>query len=76
MNTLLGVSDAGIATIAEFIKKFVKTDTSELYTDQYKGYNSIGKQMKHETMNRSQKWELGGIHTNTIEGFWSLVKRA
>ena len=45
------------STIAEFIKTFVKTDDSELYTDQYKGYNEIGKQMKHETMNRSQKWE-------------------
>ena len=46
--------------IAEFIKKFVKTDDSELYTDQYKGYNEIGKQMKHETMNRSQKWDRVG----------------
>ena len=63
-------------TITEFIKKFVKTDASELYTDQYKGYNSMDKQMKHETMNRSQKWEPGGIHTNTMEGFWSFVKRA
>ena len=37
------------STIAEFIKKFVKTNEAELYTDQYKGYNEIGKQMKHET---------------------------
>ena len=58
------------------MERFVKTDDSELYTDQYKGYNEIGKQMKHETMNRSQKWEPGGIHTNTMEGFWSFVKRA
>ena len=58
------------STIAEFIKKFVKTDASELYTDRYKGYKEIGKQMKHETMNRSQKWEPGGIHTNTMEEFW------
>ena len=64
------------STNTEFIKKFVKIDVSELYTDQYKGYNSIGKEMKCETMNRSYKWELGGIHTNTMEGFWSFVKRA
>ena len=64
------------STIAEFIKKFVKTDDAELYTDQYKGYNYIGKEMKHETMNRSQKWEPDGIHTNTMEGFGSFVKRA
>lgn len=70
------VEDTKGSRIAEFINKFVKTDASELYTDQYKGYNEIGRQMKHETINRSQKSESGGIHTNTMEGFWSFVKRA
>ena len=70
------VSNATGKTIKDFIKRFVKTQDAELYTDQYKGYNAIGKEMKHETMNRSVKWEEGGIHTNTIEGFWSFVKRA
>jgi len=65
------------STIAEFIKQFVKTDASELYTDQYKGYNEIGSEMKnHKTLNRSETWEAGETHTNTIEGFWSFVKRA
>ncbi len=63
-------------TILEFIKRFVKTEDSELYTDQYRGYNEVGKEMAHETMNRSEKWEADGIHTNTMEGFWSFVKRA
>ena len=63
-------------TISAFIKEFVKTEDSELITDQYRGYTEIGKQMKHETLNRSEEWTAGEIHTNTIEGFWSLVKRA
>ncbi len=63
-------------TILGFIKKFVKTEDAELYTDQYTGYNEVGKEMKHETMNRSEVWEADGIHTNTMEGFWSFVKRA
>ena len=71
------VSDIAGGTIANFIKKFVKTENSELYTDPYKGdHNEVGKQMKHETMNRSEKWEADGVHTNTMEGFWSFVKRA
>ena len=70
------VDNAKGSTIAEFIKKHVKIDDSELYTDQYTGYNQIGKEMKHETLNRSKTWEAGEMHTNTIEGFWSFVKRA
>jgi len=65
------------STIADFIKSFVDIEDSELYTDQYKGYNPIGREMKnHETLNRSETWEAGEMHTNTIEGFWSFVKRA
>ena len=70
------VENAKGSTIANFIKKFIKMDDAELITDQYRGYNEIGKQMKHETLNRSEEWQPGGIHTNTIEGFWSFVKRA
>ncbi len=70
------VENAKGSTIANFIKKFVKTEDAQLYTDEYRGYNEIGKQMKHETMNRSEQWDPNGIHTNTMEGFWSFVKRA
>ena len=70
------VPNATGETIKDFIKSIVNTDESALITDPYRGYNEIGKQMKHETINRSQQWEAGGIHTNTMEGFWSFVKRA
>lgn len=70
------VPDVTGQTILEFINKCVKTEDSQLITDQYRGYNEIGKEMKHETLNRSEEWEPGEIHTNTIEGFWSFVKRA
>lgn len=70
------VPNATGETIKNFIKKFLKTDDSKLYTDQYRGYNAIGKEMDHETLNRSKQWEKGELHTNTIEGFWSFVKRA
>ncbi len=63
-------------TIADFIKRGVNTEDAKLYTDQFKGYNDIGKEMEHETINRSEKWEADGVHTNTMEGFWSFVKRA
>ena len=70
------VSNTTGETIRDFIRGVVNTDNSELITDRYRGYNEIGKEMKHETLNRSEQWEEGDIHTNTIEGFWSFVKRA
>lgn len=70
------IPDIKGTTIADFIQKHVDIENSELYTDAYKGYNVIGKDMEHHIMNRSEPWVADGIHTNTIEGFWSLVKRA
>ena len=70
------IPDISGKTIADFLRDNVDTENSTLYTDQLKGYNTIGKEMKHETLNRSKKWEKGGMHTNTIEGFWSFIKRA
>ena len=70
------VSDIAGETIADFIKRVVKTEDAKLYTDQFKVYNSIGKEMEHDTINPSEQCETDGIHTNTMDGFWSFVKRA
>ena len=70
------VSDITGDTIAAFIRRVVNTTDAKLYTDRFRGYNDIGKEMEHETINRSEQWEADGIHTNTMEGFWSFVKRA
>ena len=45
-------------------------------TDEYRGYNRISKQMRHATIQHTFQYVDGLIHTNTIEGFWSLLKRA
>lgn len=71
------VDNVKAETITKFIKQFVDTDETEFYTDQFRAYNDVGEIMKnHETINKSEEWESGDIHTNTIEGFWSFVKRA
>ena len=70
------ISDIVGGAIADFIKRVVNTEDAKLYTDQFKGYNSIGKEIEQETINRSEHWNMGGIHTNTMEGFWSFVNRA
>ena len=45
-------------------------------TDEYKAYETVGKEMKHSVIKHSEQFVDGKVHTNTIEGFWSLLKRA
>jgi len=62
-------------TISAFIEKHVDLIGSLLMTDEYKGYNKIGKKMKHAVINHAHEYVNGLTNTNTIEGFWALVKR-
>jgi len=52
---------------------------STIYTDSYTTYDNIHKMAqgyRHHRINHSEKvYVMGHIHTNTIEGFWSLLKR-
>jgi transposase len=50
---------------------------STVYTDEYPAYNRVAKMgFEHRKVNHGIKLYVDGTaHTNTIEGFWSLVKR-
>jgi transposase-like protein len=69
------VTDVSSANLVGGIRKHVQQD-SIVYTDTFAGYRA----MKHETFDHRQinhaagRYVIGDIHTNTIEGFWSLVK--
>ena len=63
-------------TILQFIRKAVNIKNSELMTDEYHGYRQFASMMKHEVINHQEQYVEGDKHTNTIEGFWSLLKRA
>jgi len=47
-----------------------------LFTDEYGPYEAVGERFqRHHRINHSLKVYVSGeIHTQTIEGFWSLVK--
>ena len=63
-------------TILKFIKRFVDIEKSELMTDELHAYRQFASVMKHEVINHKEQYVEGDKHTNTIEGFWSLLKRA
>ena len=62
--------------VLKFIKSFVDTDSSLLITDEYKAYRALRPIVRHAVINHSVSYADGLTHTNTIEGFWSLIKRA
>ena len=67
------------ATILGFIKQSVELEESALITDEYKAYTSAYWLMPHRVVNHGKGFvdaDDKTLHTNTIEGFWSLLKRA
>lgn len=64
------------STIIPFITKNVSPDIV-LYTDEFSVYDHFTRiGFNHKCINHSAKiYAAGRVHTNTIEGFWSLLKR-
>jgi transposase-like protein len=58
------------------VKKYVLPE-STVFTDEFPSYNALPNMgYQHKRINHSQQvYVAGEVHTNTIEGFWSLVKR-
>jgi transposase-like protein len=69
--------DSKKQTIYPIIKTYVMPHNT-VYTDEFQAYASLSKStgLKHRRVNHQQEIFVSGeVHTNTIEGFWSLVKR-
>jgi len=68
--------DVTANTLTGMVKEYVLPE-STVFTDDFSGYDRLKKEgFTHHRINHSAKvWVVGDIHTNTIEGFWSLVKR-
>lgn len=68
--------DLSVKGINKFIARFVDPAGSVLITDQYSGYQDVSQNMLHSVVNHSVEYANGMIHTNSIESFWAIVKRA
>jgi transposase-like protein len=63
-------------TLQQFVNETVSTKVSLLCTDAYSGYYRLGYRYPHGVVDHSKgQHVVGAIHTNTIEGFWSIFKR-
>ena len=61
---------------AKGILQFLRDNSSTLITDEYRAYHAVRGSIDHRVIKHSEQYVDGEIHTNTIEGFWSLLKRA
>jgi transposase len=74
----LVTSDTKKATVQPIIREHV-LPRSMVYTDEYVAYDGLDgkKEYEHKRIYHSEKvWVVGNVHTNTIEGFWSQLKRS
>src|ERR1700690_2741705 len=72
------VPDTKSGTLLKTVREYV-LPKSTVFTDEYNSYDGLSnmkegykpKRIRHA----SKVYVVGDVHTNTIEGFWSLVKR-
>lgn len=71
------VENVRATTLEKFVLESVSHKVSLLCTDQWVGYKHINKAFpQHATIDHSRgQYVVGAVHTNTIEGFWSIFKR-
>jgi transposase-like protein len=62
-------------TLLSLVRKNVDMEKATLITDEYQGYLKFSNYINHETVNHKVWYVDGFRHTNTIEGFWALLKR-
>jgi transposase-like protein/IS1 family transposase len=65
-------------TLHEIALKHIAPEAVAIFTDEWPAYTGIGDHdTRHETVNHSHDdFVRGDVHTNTVEGVWSLLKRS
>ena len=70
--------ETNIENIESAIEGFIVTG-STMVSDEHRAYNQVGKKYNHKRVNHNEKEYVRKedilVHTNRIEGFWSLLKR-
>jgi transposase-like protein len=71
------VENVRASTLEQFVRESVSHKVSLLCTDQWVGYKHLHRAFpQHATIDHARgQYVVGAVHTNTIEGFWSILKR-
>lgn len=69
------LTDTSRKTIPPAVRQSVEAG-SNLLTDALSPYSDLDKEYIHEVIDHAEAYVRGHVHTNGIENFWSLLKRA
>ncbi len=62
--------------VLDFVNEAVSNKVSLLATDTARYYSDYLRHLNHAVVDHSKgQYVVGAVHTNTIEGFWSIFKR-
>jgi transposase-like protein len=62
-------------TLAPAVEQQVELG-SEVFTDALKSYDKLDGSYVHQVIDHAESYARGKVHTNGLENFWSLLKRA
>lgn len=64
--------------LMNLLKENVNLENSIVISDSFKGYSKLDEIVEHLTVNHSKDGykSKGIVHTNTIEGFWAIIKNS
>jgi transposase-like protein len=73
------IENTDTKTLDGFVRQVVSDKVSLISTDEHHGYRLLGRgdaPLPHEVVAHTQgEYVHGNVHTNSIENFWSLLKR-
>lgn len=69
------IAETTIENVTKVINENVDTNAL-IITDEHKAYNKVKENYLHEKINhRSKEYVRSHVHTNTIEGYWNVLKK-
>jgi transposase-like protein len=70
------IENTSTATMTRFVRQTVDSKVTLVATDEGAGYQRLAPEFPHQTVDhKALEYVRGEVHTNNIEGFWSLLKR-
>ena len=61
-------------TVQKHVKDHVEAGAA-IFSDELKSYDGLESDYQHQVINHAVEYANGNVHTNSMENFWSLLKR-